>query len=73
MADPKTTALQKLMSDAGLRQEFMQHPREVLQSLGLKPDELTPQELEDLDLDPQSLTLEVRQSKSAWFGGNPFG
>jgi hypothetical protein len=73
MADPKTAALQKLMSDAELRQKFIQQPREVLQSLGLNPDELTPQEWEDLEIDPQSLTLEERQSKSAWFGGNPFG
>lgn len=69
----KTAALRKLLEDDELRQKFVADPKSVLQSLGLELTDLDEADLEDLGLEVGSGQLEQRRSKSAWFGGNPFG
>lgn len=64
--------LQKL-TESDLWQKLGENPDEILLSLGVDPKSLSPQERIELGLDAGGEKLEPRESKSAWFGGTPFG
>ncbi len=69
--DARSVALRKLLDDAELREEFARDPQSVLTRLGLSETELT--ELQSELSDEGATLVAERRSKSAWFGGTPFG
>lgn len=64
--------LQKLLDDPEWRKQFLENPQGALAVMGMDASLLDILQLEkNPELDSQPLG--ERQSKSAWFGGNPFG
>jgi hypothetical protein len=64
--------LRKLLDSPEWRQQFLENPQATLQTLGLDTSILESLEVEK-NSEEDSQPVGDRQSKSAWFGGNPFG
>lgn len=64
--------LQKLLDNPEWCKQFLENPQATLAAMGMDVSLLETLQLEkNPELDSQPLGN--RQSKSAWFGGNPFG